>query len=90
MSSHFASAAASETRAFRKSAGTVCTTPWEIGFIFRDFGLHPIVVAVVYMVGDSEIEIPELVLSEQPVIRSVLLSVVLKVLPMWLGLGHAS
>src|SRR5579859_5955068 len=58
MSSHFASAAASETRAFRKSAGTVCTTPWEIGFIFRDFGLHPIVVAVVCMVGNPETDPP--------------------------------
>jgi len=33
MSSHFARAAGSEMRAFRKSAGTLCTGPAEIAFL---------------------------------------------------------
>jgi hypothetical protein len=41
ISSHFASAAGSEMRTFRKSGGTVCTAPWEIDFVVMDFSLHP-------------------------------------------------
>jgi len=40
MSSHFASAAGSEMRTFRKSAGTLCTVPGESAFLFMDFILH--------------------------------------------------
>jgi hypothetical protein len=37
ISSHFASAAVSEMRASRKSAGTLCTAPAEIAFFVIDF-----------------------------------------------------
>ena len=37
MSNHSARAIASETRAFRKSAGTLCTAPREIAFLVMDF-----------------------------------------------------
>jgi hypothetical protein len=37
MSSHFASAAGSEVRTFRKSAGRLCTAPVEIAFLVVDF-----------------------------------------------------
>jgi hypothetical protein len=40
MSSHFARAAGSEMRTSRKSAGTLCTAPWEIAFFVIDFILH--------------------------------------------------
>jgi hypothetical protein len=40
MSSHFARAAGSEIRTFRKSAGTPCTAPGEIDFLVMDFILH--------------------------------------------------
>lgn len=40
MSSHFASASGSEMRAFRKSAGTLCTAPEESAFLAIDFILH--------------------------------------------------
>jgi hypothetical protein len=40
MSSHFASAAGSEMRTFRKSAGTLWTAPAEIAFLAKDFILH--------------------------------------------------
>lgn len=37
ISSHFARAAASEMRTFCRSAGTLCTTPWEIAFLVMGF-----------------------------------------------------
>jgi hypothetical protein len=37
MSSHFARAAGSEVRAFRKSAGMLCTTPAGIAFLGMNF-----------------------------------------------------
>jgi hypothetical protein len=37
MSSHCARATESERRTFRKSAGTLCTTPGEIAFFVMDF-----------------------------------------------------
>ena len=37
MSSHFDRAAGSEVRAFRKSAGMLCTTPAEIAFLGMNF-----------------------------------------------------
>jgi hypothetical protein len=37
ISSHFACAAGSEMRAFRKSAGIVCTAPAEIAFLATNF-----------------------------------------------------
>ena len=40
ISSHFARAAGSEMRTFRKSAGTLCTAPGEIAFLAMDFILH--------------------------------------------------
>ena len=40
MSSHFARAAGSEMRTFRKSTGTLCTAPGEIGFLVMDSILH--------------------------------------------------
>lgn len=40
ISSHFASAAGSEMRTFRRSAGTVCTAPAEIARLAIDFILH--------------------------------------------------
>ena len=40
MSSHFARATGSEIRIFRKSAGTLCTTPREIAFGAMDFILQ--------------------------------------------------
>ena len=40
ISSHFARAAGSEMRIFRKSAGTPCTAPAEIAFSVIDFILH--------------------------------------------------
>jgi hypothetical protein len=40
ISSHFARAIASEMRAFRKSAGRLCTAPGEIPFLVIDFILH--------------------------------------------------
>src|ERR1700730_17255000 len=40
ISSHFARAAESEMRTFRKSAGTVCIAPGEIVFLPMDFILH--------------------------------------------------
>ena len=40
ISSHFARAAESEMRTFRKSAGTLCTAPGEIPFLVMDFILH--------------------------------------------------
>ena len=40
ISSHFARAAGSEIRTFRKSAGTVCTVPGEITFLAIHFILH--------------------------------------------------
>jgi len=42
MSSHFARAAESEMRAFRKSAGTECTIPCEIVFFGMDFIVHAV------------------------------------------------
>jgi hypothetical protein len=36
ISSHFARAAGSEMRTFRKSAGTLCTAPAEIAFLVMD------------------------------------------------------
>jgi hypothetical protein len=56
MSSHFASAAGSEVRTFRKSAGTVCTAPWEIDFVVMDFSLHPTVVALARIVGSLPLQ----------------------------------
>ena len=50
MSSHFASAAGSEMRTFRKSAGTVCTAPREIGFVAIEFQSTSNV-ALVHIVG---------------------------------------
>src|SRR6266576_4317328 len=41
ISSHFARAAGSEMRTFRKSAGTLCTAPGEIAFLVMDFVLFP-------------------------------------------------
>jgi hypothetical protein len=40
ISSHFARAAGSEMRTFRKSAGTLCTAPCEIAFLVMDFILY--------------------------------------------------
>ena len=40
ISSHFARAAESEMRTFRKSAGTRCTAPGEIPFVAMDFILY--------------------------------------------------
>jgi len=37
ISSHFARAAGSEMRTFRKSAGTLCTAPGEMAFLVMDF-----------------------------------------------------
>ena len=37
ISSHFARAAGSETRTFRKSGGTLCTTPGDTAFLAMDF-----------------------------------------------------
>ena len=44
ISSHFARAAGSEMRTFRKSGGTLCTAPGEIAFLAMGFILnrHPI------------------------------------------------
>src|SRR6266446_2408789 len=39
ISSHFARAAGSEMRTFRKSGGTLCTAPGEIAFLLIDFSL---------------------------------------------------
>ena len=44
ISSHFARAAESEMRTFRKSAGTVCTAPGEIVFLPMDFILQGYVI----------------------------------------------
>src|SRR5437016_9835960 len=40
IASHFARAAGSEMRTFRKSAGTLCTAPGEIAFLVMDFILY--------------------------------------------------
>src|SRR5437763_7795935 len=40
ISSHFARAAESEMRTFRKSAGTLCTAPGEIAFLVIDLILR--------------------------------------------------
>src|SRR5580704_12922866 len=40
ISSHFARAAGSAMRTFRKSAGTLCTAPAEIPFLVMDFILR--------------------------------------------------
>src|SRR5690348_4125318 len=40
ISSHFARAIASESRAFCKSAGTRCTAPGEVAFLVMNFILH--------------------------------------------------
>ena len=40
ISFHFARAAGSEMRIFRKSAGTLCTAPGEIAFLVMDFILN--------------------------------------------------
>ena len=45
ISSHFASAAGSEMRTFRKSAGTLCTAPAETIFLAMDFILHCYVIS---------------------------------------------
>src|SRR5215467_14362845 len=42
ISSHFARAAESERRVFRKSAGTVCTAPLETTFLVMNCILHRI------------------------------------------------
>jgi len=39
MSSHFSRATGSARRTFRKSAGTLCTAPAEIVFLFMNFTL---------------------------------------------------
>ena len=41
ISSHFARAAGSEMRTFRKSAGTACTAPRETALLVMDFSLSP-------------------------------------------------
>ena len=40
ISSHLARAAGSEVRAFRKSAGTLCSAPSETALLVMDFILH--------------------------------------------------
>src|SRR6202047_5418013 len=40
ISSHFARATGSEMRTFRKSGGTLCTTPGEIAFLVMNFILQ--------------------------------------------------
>jgi hypothetical protein len=40
ISSHFARAAGSEMRTFRRSAGKLCTAPEEIAFLAMNFILH--------------------------------------------------
>jgi len=39
ISSHFARAAGSEMKTFRKSAGTLCTAPRESAFLVMDFSI---------------------------------------------------
>ncbi len=54
ISSHFARAAGSEMRTFRKSAGTACTAPRETALLVMDFSLYPPGVVLVCVVGYSE------------------------------------
>ena len=53
--SHFARAAGSEMRTFRKSAGTACTAPRETALLVMDFSLYPTGVVLVRVVGNSSI-----------------------------------
>ena len=55
ISSHFARAAGSEMRTFRKSAGTACTAPRETALLVMDFSLYPTGVVLVRVVGKPEI-----------------------------------
>src|SRR5438093_3476262 len=54
ISSHFARAAGSEMRTFRKSAGTACTAPRETALLVMDFSLYPTGVVLVRVVGKPE------------------------------------
>ena len=49
--SHFARAAGSEMRTFRKSAGTACTAPRETALLVMDFSLYPTGVVLIRVVG---------------------------------------
>ena len=51
ISSHFARATESETRTFRKSAGTVCTAPDEINFLVIDLILYRLCRSDEYALG---------------------------------------
>jgi hypothetical protein len=51
MSSHFARAAGSEMRTFRKSSGTLCTAPGEIACLVMDFVRTTIVQLLFYVLG---------------------------------------
>src|SRR5258707_4647889 len=51
MSSHFARATESEMRTFRKSGGTLCSTPGEIAFLLINF------ILLRYAVRDQKLEI---------------------------------
>ena len=53
MSSHFARAIASEVRAFRKSAGTLCTAPAEMAFLVTDFILLPLCCTSFFLSSNS-------------------------------------
>jgi len=55
ISSHFARAAGSEMRTFRKSAGTACTAPRETALLVMDFSLYPAGVVLVRVVGNWEV-----------------------------------
>src|SRR5258708_14581114 len=54
ISSHFARAAGSEMRTFRKFAGTACTAPRETALLVMDFSLYPTGVVLVRVVGKPE------------------------------------
>jgi len=55
ISSHFARAAGSEMRTFRKSAGTACTAPRETALLVMDFSLYPTGVVLVRVVGNPSL-----------------------------------
>src|SRR5579863_8532769 len=64
ISSHFARAAGSEMRTFRKSAGKLCTAPAEIAFLATDFILHgSVTLRCIDWLGHSEAHFSEWVSS---------------------------
>src|SRR4029077_18944842 len=71
MSSHFARAAGSAMRTFRKSAGTPCTAPAEIAFLIIDFILQSFSISQLRPTPEKScsrtLVLPEIALSENPV-----------------------